>query len=96
MTMVQLLKISVMADRGRFLNTRALSSSGSDAFFFFNNEGFHLVRNNLDNERVVFRVGEEEMVAGLRRKLLTRFFTCVIEVGVIADFVDFLQGFWVC
>jgi hypothetical protein len=32
---------------------------------------FHLVRKNLDDERVVFREEAEQMVGGLRRKLLT-------------------------
>jgi hypothetical protein len=41
------------------------------------NEGFHLVRKTLDNERVVFRERAEEMVGGLRRKFLTLLVTCM-------------------
>lgn len=41
------------------------------------NEGFHLVRKTLDNERVVFRERAEKMVGGLRRKFLTLLVTCM-------------------
>jgi hypothetical protein len=55
---------------------------------------FHLVRKNLDDERVVFR---EEAEAGVATEVVDASYhlreKSVVEVGVVGDLVDLFKGF---
>jgi hypothetical protein len=72
---MQLLKITVratMAIRGRFLNMGALKFVGPRGLFALQlpDVRFHLVRKNLDDERVVFRKEAEGMVGGVATEVV--------------------------
>jgi hypothetical protein len=54
---------------------------------------FHLVRKNLDDERVVFREEAEGMIGGLRRKLLTLLITCAKKAS---SKWGSLGTWWIC
>jgi hypothetical protein len=95
---MQLLKITVratMAIRGRFLNMRGFKFVGPRGLFALQlpDVRFHLVRKNLDDERVVFREEAEGMIGGLRRKLLTLLITCAKKAS---SKWGSLGTWWIC
>jgi hypothetical protein len=58
---------------------------------------FHLVRKNLDDERVVFREEADGMVGGVATEVVDASYhlreKSVVEVGVVGDLVDLFEGF---
>jgi hypothetical protein len=58
---------------------------------------FHLVRKNLDDERVVFREETEGMVGGVATEVVDASYhlreKSVVEVGVVGGLVDLFKGF---